>query len=118
MAVVLQQDPRGAARERDLGIRKIGRVTWRAGLAGAACSAVMALAFSHQAAEATSSPSSGTSGSSSSTSSGGGSTSGGGSASTSPATNNQGGGNIVIPSQPPQSASGPSHATSGGTSIP
>jgi hypothetical protein len=95
---VVQRDPRGAVYERDLGLRRIGRLTWRAGLAGAACSAVMALAFGHQAADATSSHTGGTSGRSSST------------------TNNKDGNSIVIPAQPPQSASGPSQVTSGGTS--
>ncbi|MGH3300707.1 MAG: hypothetical protein ACRDOK_03305 [Streptosporangiaceae bacterium] len=92
-----QQDPRAAARDRDVGLRKIGRLTWRAGLAGAVCSAVMALAFGHHAADATSS----------------GGSPGGSSSST---THNRDGGSIVIPGQPPQPASGPSHVTSGGTS--
>lgn len=99
---MLQHDQRFAARERDLGLRKIGRITWRAGLAGAACSAVFALAFGHHAAAATSS---GTSGSGTSGSGGSGSSA-----------HNQDGGSIVIPGQPPQPASGPSHVTSGGTS--
>jgi hypothetical protein len=102
---VLQHDPRAAARERDLGLRKIGRLTWRAGLAGAVCSAGLALAFGHHPAEATTSPSTGTS---SSTSAGTG-TSGG-------ATTQNNGGSISIPNQAPQPASGPSHVTSGGTS--
>jgi hypothetical protein len=102
---VLQHDPRAAARERDLGLRKIGRLTWRAGLAGAACSAVLALAFGHHPAEATTSPSSGTSSSSSAHSG----TSGG-------ATTQNNGGSISVPSQAPQPASGPSQVTSGGTS--
>jgi hypothetical protein len=96
MAVVVQPDPRGAAHERDLGLRRIGRLTWRAGLAGAACSAVLALAFGHQA-DATSSH-------------------GGGPRGSSPTTHNQDGNSIVIPAQPPQSANGPSQVTSGGTS--
>ncbi len=101
---MLQHDPRAAVRERDLGLRKIGRLTWRAGLAGAVCSAVLALAFGHHPAEATTSPGSGTSSSSSASSgTGGGSTT-------------QNGGSISIPSQAPQPASGPSHVTSGGTS--
>jgi hypothetical protein len=102
---VLQHDPRAAARERDLGLRKIGRLTWRAGLAGAVCSAVLALAFGHHPAEATTSPSSGTSSSSSARSG----TSGG-------AAIQNNGGSISVPSQAPQPATGPSHVTSGGTS--
>jgi hypothetical protein len=99
---VPQQDPHAAARQRDLGLRKIGRLTWRAGLAGAACSAVMALAFGHHTADAASSSSNGTGGGSSSSSS--------------PTTHSRDGGSIVIPGQPPQPASGPSQVTSGGTS--
>jgi hypothetical protein len=95
---VREQDPRAAARERDLGLRKIGRVTWRAGLAGAVCSAVLAVAFGHHAADATSSGSRNASGTSRS------------------AARSQDGGPIVIPAQPPQPASGQSHVTSGGTS--
>lgn len=93
---MLQQDRDAAARQRDLGLRKIGRLTWRAGLAGAACSAVLALAFGHHAADATTSPGSST-------------------GSSSPTTQNRGG-SISVPNQPPQPASGPSHVTSGGTS--
>jgi len=102
---VLQHDPRAAARERDLGLRKIGRLTWRAGLAGAVCSVGLALAFGHHAAEATTSPSSGTS---SSSSAGGGTGAGGATQSN--------GGSISVPNQAPQPASGPSQVTSGGTS--
>jgi len=121
---VLQQDPRAAARDRDLGLRKIGRWTWRAGLLGAVCSAVMALAFGYHAADAASGGT-GTGGSSSSAAQkGGGSTPATPNSSSTPATQNSSstattpndGGSIVIPSQPPQPASGPSHATSGGTS--
>jgi hypothetical protein len=104
---VLQHDPRAAARERDLGLRKIGRLTWRAGLAGAACSAALALAFGHHPAVATTSPSSGT-----------GSSSSAGSGTSSGSTTQHNGGSISVPNQAPQPASGPTHATSGGTSIP
>jgi hypothetical protein len=108
---VPQQDPRAAARQRDLGLRKIGRLTWRAGLAGALCSVAMALAFGHHPAEATTSPSPGTGSSSSA-----GTSTSPGAGSSSPATQNQNGGSISAPSQPPQPASKPSHVTSGGTS--
>ncbi len=100
---MLQHDPRAAARERDLGLRKIGRLTWRAGLAGAVCSAVLALAFGHHPAQATTSPSSGTSSSSASSGAGG-------------STTQNNGGSISVPNQAPSPASGPSHVTSGGTS--
>jgi hypothetical protein len=101
---VLQHDQRAAARERDLGLRKIGRLTWRAGLAGAVCSALLALAFGHHPAEATTAPSSGTSSSAASSGAGGSSTT------------QHNGGSISVPNQAPQPASGPSHVTSGGTS--
>jgi hypothetical protein len=118
---VLQHDPRAAARERDLGLRKIGRLTWRAGLAGAVCSAGLALAFGHHPAQATTSPGGGTSSSipASSGASGGTTSSSPASSGTSGGSstqNGQNGGSISIPSQAPQPASGPSHATSGGTS--
>lgn len=112
---MLQHDPRAAARERDLGLRKIGRLTWRAGLAGAVCSAALALAFGHHPAQATTSPSTGTSSSSSSSSGTGGSSSPSTGTSGGSTTQNNGG-SISVPSQPPQPASGPAHATSGGTS--
>ncbi len=119
---MLQRDPRAAARDRDLGLRKIGRWTWRAGLLGAVCSAVMALAFGYHAADAASGGT-GTGGSSPVTQNSASSTPATQNSSTpatqnsssTPATQNNGG-SIVVPSQPPQPASGPSHATSGGTS--
>lgn len=50
---MFQQDPLVTARDRDLGLRRIGQITWRAGLAGIACSAVVAAAFGHHAAAST-----------------------------------------------------------------
>ena len=118
---MLQQDPRAAARDRDLGLRKIGRWTWRAGLLGAVCSAGMALAFGYHAADAASGGT-GTSGSSTAATQNSGSSTPATQNSSTPATQHgstpatQHSGSIVIPSQPPKPASGPSHATSGGTS--
>jgi len=89
---MLQPDPRLAARDRDAGLRKIGRLTRRAGLAGAAGTAVIALAFGQHGI----------------------STSGSGSSKTStPHEHAQG--SIVIPAQPPKSSSGSGLVTSGGS---
>ncbi len=82
-----RDDVRFAAAARDDGIRKISRYTWRAGAAGVACSALIAVAFGHHVAAQQ--PSSGRSGSSQPSA---------------PAGRNgsQGGGStIVIPAQPP-----------------
>jgi hypothetical protein len=38
-----------AARERDAGVRKVSRITWRAGLAGVVCSALIGVALTHHA---------------------------------------------------------------------
>jgi hypothetical protein len=38
-----------AARERDEGIRKVSRITWRAGLTGVVCSALIGVALTHHA---------------------------------------------------------------------
>jgi hypothetical protein len=40
-------DMRGAAARRDDGIRKISRLTWRAGAAGVICSGLIAIALGH-----------------------------------------------------------------------
>jgi hypothetical protein len=50
-------DLRFAAARRDEGVRKVRAWTWRAGAAGAICSAIMALAFGHHAAAAAAKPS-------------------------------------------------------------
>jgi hypothetical protein len=42
-------DMRGAAARRDDGIRKISRLTWRAGVAGVICSGLIAIALGHHA---------------------------------------------------------------------
>jgi hypothetical protein len=103
---VIQQDPRLAARDRDLGLRRIGRTTWRAGLAAAACSAVLGVALSqHTPATASSSGGAGGGGSNSA------GRTGGGSATHEP--DNQG--SIVIPAQPPGPAGGAAHVATGGS---
>jgi hypothetical protein len=42
-------DVRSATARRDAGIRTVTKVTWRAGVAGVACSALIAVAFGHHA---------------------------------------------------------------------
>ena len=76
-----------AAAARDDGLRRISRITWRAGAAGVACSAMIAVALSHHAAAAQQ-PGTG----------------GGG---------NPVQGTIVVPAQPPAPASGAGQVTSG-----
>jgi hypothetical protein len=78
-----RDDVRFAAAARDDGIRKISKVTWRAGAAGVVCSALIAVAFGHHAATQ---PQKG---------------------------GDQGQGTIVIPAQPPAPAHGAGQVTSG-----
>jgi hypothetical protein len=76
-----------AAAARDAGIRRISKFTWRAGAAGVACSALIAVAFGHHAAAAQQ-PKTGSGG-------------------------NSGQGTIVVPAQPPAPAQGAGQVTSG-----
>jgi hypothetical protein len=76
-------DLRSAAARRDHGVRKITRLTWRAGAVGVACSAVIAVAFGHHA-----------------------------DAGTPKAQHNQQG-TIVVPNQPPAPGTGAGQVTSG-----
>ena len=80
-----RDEVRFAAAARDDGLSKISRYTWRAGAAGVACSALIAVAFGHHGAAAQSK------------------TSGG----------NHGQGTIVVPAQPPAPAGGAGQVTSG-----
>jgi hypothetical protein len=78
---------RYAVAERDGGLRKITKVTWRAGAAGVVCSAAMVVAFGHHAAVTTPSA---------------------------PAATHSGPkGSILVPSQPPTSTQGTGQVTSG-----
>jgi hypothetical protein len=83
-----EQHSRGAARERDRGLRRVGRITWQAGAAGVAAAAAVAVAFGHQAA-AQRAPE------------------------RAPASHSREPGGIVIPAQPPKPSSGGSSVTSG-----
>ncbi|HEY2551490.1 MAG TPA: hypothetical protein VGI64_13015 [Streptosporangiaceae bacterium] len=78
-----QGSERSAAAVRDDGLRRISRLTWRAGAAGVICSAVIAAAFGHHVK------------------------------STSPATSRPSQGSILIPAQPPAAGSGSGQVTSG-----
>jgi hypothetical protein len=49
-------DRRFAAAQRDEGLRKLRRITWRVGAAGVIGSAVIAVAFGHHAEAATARP--------------------------------------------------------------
>jgi hypothetical protein len=94
---VPRYDRRFAAIERDSGIRKVSRLTWRAGLTGVACSALIGVAISHSAAGATGS-------------------SGRHSQPPPPHQQQQGQqqqGGIVVPAQPPQPSAGAGQVTSG-----
>jgi hypothetical protein len=80
-----QQDARAAARDRDSGLRKVSKLTWRAGAAGVAFSAIVGVAFTHHA----------------------------GAAASTQARHARQPNSIVIPAQPPQQSSGTGQVTSG-----
>jgi hypothetical protein len=123
-----RDDVRFAAAARDDGIHKISKFTWRAGAAGVACSALIAVAFGHHVATNQSStdnnggsshsqqPAAGNNGggpnqgSSSQGSSSQGSSNQG---SSNQGSSNQGNGGIVVPAQPPASSQGGGQVTSG-----
>jgi hypothetical protein len=46
---VAQYDTRFAVGERDSGVRKVSRLTWRAGLVGAGVAALIGVTFAHPA---------------------------------------------------------------------
>jgi hypothetical protein len=79
-------DPRTAARGRDLGLRRIGRLSWRAGLAGVVSCVLLAVAFGHHTSASAQAPT---------------------------AIHDHGSGGIVIPAQPPAPATGGGQVTSG-----
>jgi hypothetical protein len=124
-------DMRFSAAARDDGLRKISKLTWRAGAAGVLCSAAIAVAFGHHvAAQQPAGVHGGTSRTSSSSTRGGGSSSTGSSSTGSSSTGSSstggtgksssggsggGQGTIVVPAQPPAPASGAGQVTSGGT---
>ncbi len=84
----MRRDSAGsAAAVRDDGLRKVTRLTWRAGAAGVVCSALIAAAFGHGVA---SQHAAGNRGS-----------------------GQHGNGSILIPAQPPAPAAGSGQVTSG-----
>ena len=114
-----RDDVRFAAAARDDGIHKISKFTWRAGAAGVACSALIAVAFGHHVA--TNQSSTDNNGGSSHSqqpaagNNGGGSNGQGssGQGSSGQGSSNQGNGGIVVPAQPPASSQGGGQVTSG-----
>jgi hypothetical protein len=88
-----EHDARAAARDRDSGLRKISRLTWRAGAAGAVFSAVIGIALTHHGEAAASTHAQ--------------------PGSTQAPARQQQPGSIQIPAQPPQSSSGGGQVTSG-----
>jgi hypothetical protein len=108
-----RDDVRFAAAARDDGLRKISKFTWRAGAAGVACSALIAVAFGHHIdAQQPASVHGGTSGSTGSTAGSSGST---GSTGSGGASSSGSSGTIVVPAQPPAPSSGSGQVTSGAT---
>jgi hypothetical protein len=76
-------DMRSAVSRRDDGVRKVSRLTWRAGVVGVICSAAIAVAFGHHASAQSVRP------------------------------EHPQQGIIVVPNQPPAPASGAGQVTSG-----
>jgi hypothetical protein len=83
---MLGDDMRSVAARRDDGIRKVRRLSWRAGAAGVICSALIAAAFGHHADVQTAQQGR-------------------------PQHNQQG--SILVPNQPPAPAQGAGQVTSG-----
>ncbi len=84
-----RDDVRFAAAARDDGLRRISKVTWRAGAAGVVCSALIAVAFGHHGA--TQQPKTGSGG-------------------------HSGQGTIVVPAQPPAPGHGAAPQVTSGAS--
>ena len=122
-----RSDVHFAAAARDDGIRKISKLTWRAGAAGVVCSALIAAAFGHRAAAqpagTAQQPRAGVSnhGSGNHRASTHGASNHGVSSHGATGTNGGGGassgsqGTIVVPAQPPAPAAGGGQVTSGGS---
>jgi hypothetical protein len=79
-----QPDPGTVVRGRDHGLRRIGRLSWRAGLAGLVAALVLTLAFGHHASASAQGPK-----------------------------HDHNSGTIVIPAQPPAPAAGGGQVVSG-----
>jgi hypothetical protein len=107
---------RRAAGQRDAGLRRVGRITWRAAAAGLAGAAVAALAFAQHATAGASTPGTSTPRTSTpATSTPGTSTPGTPAPKTSTHRPRHQHASIVIPARPPQPAAGSGQVTSGGS---
>jgi hypothetical protein len=108
-----RDDVRSAVAAREDGLRRVRRLTFRIGAAGLACSAAIAVAFSHLSGSAAASgPSrSGGTGQQSSTSGSSGTQPGG----TQQGGTQQGGGSLQAPAQNVTPAQGPAQGVSGGS---
>ena len=119
-----RDDVRFAVAAREDGLRRVRRLTFRIGVAGVACSAAIAVAFSHlsgsAAASGTGGAGSGTGGAGSSSSGGsqpGGNPAGSGTqqGGTQQGGTQQGGGSLQVPAQNVAPAQGPAQGVSGGS---
>lgn len=108
-----RDDVRFAAAARDDGIHKISKFTWRAGAAGVACSALIAVAFGHHVATNQSSTDNNGGSSHSQQPAAGNNGGSSGQGSSGQGSSNQGNGGIVVPAQPPASSQGGGQVTSG-----
>jgi hypothetical protein len=119
-----RDDVRFTVAAREDGLRRVRRLTFRIGAVGLACSAAIAVAFSHLSGSAAASGQSSTSGTSESGQTGGsgaGSSSSGGSQpgdngnGTQQGGTQQGGGSLQAPAQNVTPAQGPAQGVSGGS---
>jgi hypothetical protein len=119
-----RDDVRFAVAAREDGLRRVRRLTFRIGVAGVACSAAIAVAFSHLSGSAAASgqaSTSGTAGGAGRSSSGGtqpgGNPAGNGTqqGGTQQGGTQQGGGSLQVPAQNVAPAQGPAQGVSGGS---
>jgi hypothetical protein len=129
-----RDDVRFAVAAREDGLRRVRRLTFRIGVAGVACSAAIAVAFSHLSGSAAASGQASTGGTSGSGPAAGSGTAGSGSSSsggsqpggnpagsgtqqggTGQGGTQQGGGSLQVPAQNVAPAQGPAQGVSGGS---
>jgi hypothetical protein len=117
-----RDDVRFAVAAREDGLRRVRRLTFRIGAAGVACSAVIAVAFSHLSGSAAASgPARGGTGQNTGGAATGNSPSGGPAGSnpaggtTQPGSGQPGGGSLQVPAQNVAPAQGPAQGVSGGS---
>lgn len=109
-----RDDVRFAVAAREDGLRRVRRLTFRIGAAGVACSAVIAVAFSHLSGSAAASGQASGTGTGTGQNAAGGPSSGGGGTST-PQGGSQQGGSLQAPAQNLAPAEGPAQGVSGGS---